>query len=161
MQPSPRLPGRAEYGRGRGRIRPGGGRYMAQRSSADYIDSQPTHYYNETPYSYAIDNYAPSPVGGGNGHYDIGISQHLALQQQQQQGLQQQSQQNFGMAMSNGVGQNLAASVGLGHVGDARGLSLQFQQVRLYTYVLFTMAGCARKCIYALSSADSCDLQCS
>ena len=131
LQPSPRLTGRADYGRGRGRIRPGAGRYMAQRSTADYIDSQPPQYYNETPYSYPTDNYAPSAAGGGNGHYDNGISQHLALQQQQQ-GLQQ-SQQNFGMAMGNGPGQNLAASVGLGHVGDARGLSLQFQQVRLYT----------------------------
>ena len=123
------MPGRADCGRGRGRIRPGGGRYMAQRSTADYIDSQPTYYYNETPYSYAVDTFAPSPMGAGSGQYDSGIGQQLGLQQLQQQ----QQQQGFGMTMGNGIGQNLASSVGLRHVGEARGLSLQFQQVRLET----------------------------
>lgn len=121
------MAGRADYGRGRGRIRPASGRYMVQRSAAEYIDSQPTQYYNEAPYAYAVDNYAPSPVAAGNGQYDHGISQQLGLQQQQQQ---QQHQQTYGMTVGSGYSSNLAASVGLGHVGDARGLPLQYQQVR-------------------------------
>lgn len=146
MQPSPRLPGRADYGRGRGRIRPAGGRYMAQRSAAEYIDSQPIQYYNESPYVYAADTYAPSPVPVANGHYEHNIGQQLGLQQQPQ---------NFGMSVGNGFGQSLAASVGLGHVGDTRGVPLQYQQVSSLAcfdlIYVFHLELCVGHCLYRKS----------
>lgn len=120
VQPSPRMPGRSDYGRGRGRIRPAGGRYMAQRTAADYIDSQPA-YYNDTPYNYAVDTYAPPQAYASNGQYEHGVTaQHLGVQHQPQ---------SFGMTVGHGFGHG-ANSVGLGHVGDSRSLSGSFQQVR-------------------------------
>ena len=59
VQPTPRS---AVYGRGRGRIRPNGGRYMSQRNTADYVDSSP---YNEAPYNYGVDGFS-TPGGGYN-----------------------------------------------------------------------------------------------
>ena len=122
VQPSLRVGRQADFGRGRGRVRPSSGRYMSQRSTADYVDSQLVPPYNETAY-YGIDGgagYVNSNAGfaGGNPPPQ---PYHLGQQQQQQP-------QGFAMNVNGVMNSGMVTSGPLGHIGDNRGMP-SFQQV--------------------------------
>lgn len=122
VQPSLRVGRQADFGRGHGRVRPSGGRYMSQRSTADYIDGQLVPPYNETAY-YGVDGgagYLNSNAGFAGGHPPP-QPYHLGQQQQQPQG--------FGMNVNGVVNSGMVSSGPLGHIGDNRGMP-PFQQVR-------------------------------
>ena len=121
VQPTVRAVGRQpDFGRGRGRLRPTGGRYMSQRSMADYGDNLIPAY--EAPYSYAADSFqAPAgayPAPHGNFGVSVPPSAYNVPQQQQ-----------FGANVA-GMNSALAGPGGLGPVGDNRGLQAPFQQVQ-------------------------------
>lgn len=116
VQPSLRIGRQADFGRGRGRIRPTGGRYMSQRSTADYVDSQLVPSFNESVY-YGIDG------GAGYVNNSAGFVNVNAAPQAYNLGPQQQQPQGFGMNV------NGHSSGPLGHVGDSRGMPAPFQQV--------------------------------
>ena len=118
VQPSLRVGRQADFGRGRGRVRPTGGRYMSQRSTADYVDSQLAPSYNESVY-YGMDR------GAGYVNNSAGFVGVNAPPQTYNLGQQQHQPQGFGMNV------NGHSSGPLGHVGDSRGMPASFQQVGL------------------------------
>ena len=123
VQPSVRAVGRQpDFGRGRGRIRPSGGRYMSQRSMADYGDNQLIPAY-EAPYSYAMDSFQAPPSGFPAPHGNFGVSVPPSAFN-----VPQQQQQQYG-ANVGGMNGSLAGPGALGPVGDNRGLQAPFQQV--------------------------------
>ena len=128
VQPSLRAGRQSDFSRGRGRLRPTGGRYMSQHNTADYVDSQLISSYNDSPY-YGVDGYANTEgTGYANSAGFAGVnaspqSFHIPQQQQQAQG--------FGMNVNGVINNGMVSSGPLGHVGDNRGLSAQFQQVGL------------------------------
>ena len=128
VQPSLRAGRQPDFGRGRGRLRPTGGRYMSQRSTADYVDNQLISSYNDSPF-YGIDGYSED-TGYANNAGFAGVNAspqafHIPQQQQQQQA------QGFGVNMNGVINNGMVSSGPLGHVGDNRGLSGHFQQVGL------------------------------
>lgn len=116
VQPSLRIGRQADFGRGRGRVRPTGGRYMSQRSTADYVDTQLAPSYNESVY-YGMDR------GAGYVNNSAGFAGVSAPPQAYNLGQQQHQPQGFGMNV------NGHTSGPLGHVGDSRGMPASFQQV--------------------------------
>ena len=123
VQPSLRVGRQVDVARGRGRVRPSGGRYMSQRGTADYIDSQLVPPYNEPVY-YGVDagaGYINNNAGFAGGNPST-QPYHLAQQQQQQQ------PQGFGMNVNGVMNSGMVSSGPLGHIGDSRGMP-PFQQV--------------------------------
>lgn len=145
VQPSLRVGRQADFGRGRGRVRPSGGRYMSQRSMGDYNESQLVPQYNEAAY-YGID------AGAGYVNNNVGFAggnpppqpYHLGQQQQQQP-------QGFGMNVNGGM----VSSGPLGHIGDNRGMPAQFQQVGVVACFLLACrrrqygASCPQFCLHS------------
>lgn len=122
VQPSLRLGRQTDVGRGRGRVRPTGGRYMSQRSTADYIDSQLVPSYNESGY-YGMDG------GAGYVNSNAGFAGVNGPPQPYNLGHPQQQPQGFGMNTNGVVNNGLVSSGPLGHIGDNRGMPAPFQQV--------------------------------
>ncbi|KAL3161121.1 hypothetical protein ABBQ38_009496 [Trebouxia sp. C0009 RCD-2024] len=112
VQPSLRVGRQADFGRGRGRVRSTGGRYMSQRSTADYVDTQLAPSYNESVY-YGMDRGA-GYVNNSAGFGGVSAPPQTYNLDQQPQG--------FGMNV------NGHTSGPLGHVGDSRGVPAPFQQ---------------------------------
>ncbi len=126
VQPTIRSVARqTDYGHGRGRIRPSSGRYMSQRNTAEYVDSQLIPSFNETPYKYAMDGFHTPGTGysSANGGFGGVNASPRAFN------LPQQQQQSFGLSLGLGVNNGLGGTGPLGHVGDNRGMSAPFQQV--------------------------------